>query len=88
MVVAKYPGGITVLSYHDCIVRVMKMRNIVPRAGIEPTTLAFRARVLTIIPPRLFDVTTIPTSTCLCGSLPERSLQTTTFVRVIMYDYM
>ena len=39
----------------------MKMRNIVPRAGIETTSLAFRASVLTITPHRLPDITTIPT---------------------------
>ena len=34
------------------------MGNIVHKAGIEPTSLAFQARVLTITPPRLRDVTT------------------------------
>ena len=39
---------------------VMKMGNIVSRAGIEPTTLAFRVSVLTIAPPRL------PACMCVC----------------------
>ena len=51
--------------------------HIVPRAGIEPTTLAFQASMLTITPPRFPDVTTVPTPTCLCSLLPERSVQTT-----------
>ena len=60
------------------VVRVMKMGNIVLRAGIETTPLAFWVSVLTIIPHRLLDVTILPTPTCLCGSLLERSMQTTT----------
>ena len=47
----------------------MKMGNTVPSAGIEATSLAFRASVLSITPPRLPDVTMLPTPTCLCGSL-------------------
>ena len=35
------------------VVGVMKMGNIVPRAGIEPTSLAFQVSVLIIIPRRL-----------------------------------
>ena len=38
-----------------------KMGNIVPRAGIEPASLAFQASVL---PCKLPDVTTIPMPTC------------------------
>ena len=49
---------------HEYVVGVMKMGNIAPRAGIEPTSLAFQARLLTIIPPRLPDVTTLPMPTC------------------------
>ena len=56
---------------------VMKMGNIVPRVRIELTSLAFRA-CATITPNMLHDVTTIPTSTCLCGFLPQRPVQTTT----------
>ena len=48
------------------------MGNIVPRAGPEPTSLAFRA----IAPHMLDDVTTLPTPTCLCTSLPQRSVWT------------
>ena len=58
----------------------MKMRNIVPRVGIEPTSLAFQANLLTISPPRIPDVTTLPVATCLCSCLPERSVQITTLV--------
>ena len=35
------------------VMGVMKMGNVVPRAGIEPTSIALRASVLTIIPCRL-----------------------------------
>ena len=42
----------------------------------RPTSLAFWANVLTITPPRLHDVTILPMR--LCGSLPERSVVTTT----------
>ena len=56
---------------------VMKMGNSVYRAAIEPTSLAFRASVLTITSPRLPDIITLYTPTCLCGSLPEKSVQTT-----------
>ena len=58
-------------------VGVTKMEKTVPRAGIEPKSLAFRASVLTVTPHRLPDVTTIPTSTCLFSSLPQKSVQTT-----------
>ena len=59
-----------VCGFLDYVVHVMKMGNIVPRAGI--------ASMLTITPSRLPDVTTVATTTCLCGSLPESSVQTTT----------
>ena len=60
------------------------MENIVPRTGIEPTSLAFPASVLTITPPRLSDVTTVPTPTNLCGFLPERLVQTTSIIIIII----
>ena len=47
------------------VVGVMERRNIAPKAGIETTSLAFRANVLTITPPRLPAVTTLPTPTCI-----------------------
>ena len=50
----------------------MKMGNSVPRPGIESTSIAFRASVQTNMPCRLPDVT-LPTPTCVYGSLPERS---------------
>ena len=61
------------------VASVMKMGNMVLRAGIEPN-LVFQASVLTITPLRLPDVTTLPTHTCPCKSFPERSVQTTTLV--------
>ena len=45
----------------------MKMGNIVPSAGIEPTSLAFWTNVQPLHP----TVTTMPTPTCLCSSLPQ-----------------
>ena len=60
------------------VVGVMKMGNIAPRAGIKPTSLAFWPSVLTTMPPRLPDVTTLPMLTWLCGIFPDRSVQTTT----------
>ena len=60
------------------IMGVMKMGNIVHRAGIEPTSLAFRASVLPLHHVGYPDVTTIPTPTCLCGPLPQRSVHATT----------
>ena len=51
---------------------VMKMGN---RAGIEPTSLAFWVSVLSIIPPKLLDITISPTPTCLCSLLSQRSVQ-------------
>ena len=66
--------GVMKYIQHMCIVNVMKMGNITHRARIEPT---FRASVLTITPPRICDEITLSTSNCKCGSLPERSVQTT-----------
>ena len=43
------------------VVDVMKMGNIAPREGSEPTSLALRSSVLTIASHRVPDVTTIPT---------------------------
>ena len=40
---------------------VMKMGNTALREGIEPTSQAFRASVLTITPPTLTDATTLST---------------------------
>ena len=64
---------------------VMKMGNIAPRAEIEPTSLAFRASVLTITPPRIPYVTTLSKPAYLCGSMPERSVQTTTYTCMNVY---
>ena len=59
---------------------VMKMENVVPRVEIKPTSLALWASVLPLHPIGFPDVTTLPMSSCLCGSLPERSVQTTTLI--------
>ena len=59
---------------------VMKMGNIVPRAGLEPTPLAFWASVLPLHHIGFPDDTAIPTPTCLCGSLPHMLVQTTTLI--------
>ena len=65
----------------------MKMENIVPRVGTEPITLAFWASVLTIASPRLPDVTILQMPPCLCGSLTERLVQTTTLVPLELYVF-
>ena len=62
------------------------MENIAPKAGIESTSIAFRASVLSITPPRFLDVTTLPTPTCLCAFLSERSVQTTYIERDWSYN--
>ena len=55
---------------HDTmIMEVMKIGNIVPRVRTEHTSLAFWASLLTITSPRLPDVTTLPTPTCLDEAL-------------------
>ena len=60
----------------------MKMGNIVPRVGLEPASLAFRASVLPLHHVGFPDGSTIPLPTCLCSSLPQRSVQTTTIVLI------
>ena len=68
-----------IMVIETSVVGGVKMGNNVSRVGMKPTCLAFRARMLT--PHRPCDVTTIPTSTCLCSSLPQRSVQTTTIYK-------
>ena len=55
------------------------------RAGIEPRSFAFQASGLTITPPSLPAVSTLSTFTCPCGSLPERSVQTITYLNYKYY---
>ena len=55
------------------------MENTVPRVGVEPTSLAFRASVLPFHHVGFPDVITIPMPTCQYNSLPQRSVQTTTY---------
>ena len=70
---------ITTMNIIVCIILgVMKMGNIAPRVGIKAASLAFWASMLTIKPARLPGVMTLSVSTCLCGFLPEISVQTTT----------
>ena len=59
---------------------VMKMEDIAPREGFKPIPLACqsKATVITITQHRLPDAITLPTPICLCGPLPERSVQTAT----------
>ena len=59
-----------------------KMGSIATRAGIEPTSLAFREIMLTITPPKLPDVTTLTTPT-----LSERSVQTITSGMTDLRDF-
>ena len=66
------------------VVGVMKMGNIVSRAELKPTSLAFRARVLPLHHIGFPDVTTIPIPTYLCGSLPQRSEHTTTLTPLVL----
>ena len=56
----------------------MKMRDIAPWAGIEPTSVAFQTSVLTISPHRLPAGMMLPMPTLY--DLPEKSVQTTTLV--------
>ena len=72
------PGAKIDKHHLDSVVGVMKMGNNVPRAGLKPTSLAFRASVLQLHHVGFPDVSTIPTPTCLYSSLPQRSVQTTT----------
>ena len=55
-----------ILLLETSVMGVMKMGNIVLRAGIECTSLAFWANVLTITPHRLPDVTTTPVYAAPC----------------------
>ena len=71
-----YSQHVACLSYNGC--EGDENGKYCTYTGIEPTSLAFWACVLVITPLRLPDFTTLPTPTCLCDSLPERSVQTTT----------
>ena len=71
---------------HTCVVGVMKIGNIVPRVGLEPTSLAFQASVLPLHHVVFSDVTTMPTPTCLCGSLPQVSADYT-YIQTYMHTH-
>ena len=55
-------GLYRILITATSVMGVRKMENIVPTAGIEPTSLAFQARVLPLHHICSPDVTTIPTA--------------------------
>ena len=55
------------------VMGMTKMGNIVPRAGLELTSLAFRASVLALH--YVGSLMSPLTPTCLYGSLPQRSVQ-------------
>ena len=60
------------------VVGVMKIGNIMPRAGLKPTSLELRVSVLSLHQEGFPNVTAIPMPTCLQSSLSQRSVQTTT----------
>ena len=62
---------------------VMKMGNIEPRVGFEPTPLVFRDNVLIITPSRVLVVITLSTPTSLCGSLPQDFVCLLLFYRLV-----
>ena len=64
------------------------MGNSVPSVEIEPSPLELQVRALTITPPRLPDVITLPTTTSLCSSLPEELVQTTIYTHIYVYVYI
>ena len=68
------------------VVGLMKMGNIVPRAGTEPTS-GIVGQCATIAPYMLLDVSTVPTPTCLCSSLPQRAVQTTRILHSGNYKF-
>ena len=59
------------------IYRIYTLVISVTKMGLEPAPLAFQANVL---PLHHIGSLMSPTPTCLCGSLSERSVQTTTHV--------
>ena len=70
--------------FYSNFVGVMNMGNIVPRPGIEPTSFGFRASVLTIYHLGYLMSALYPClPVCLCGFLPERSVQSTTLISVV-----
>ena len=58
--------------------------EILPRVGLEPSSLAFWASML---PCKVPDVTTIPMPPCLCSSLLPKSVQTTTIFTYAVFHY-
>ena len=78
-------GGDMSVCYriNECVMGVMKMGNIVPRAGFKPTSLAFRASVLTLhhvgsLTSLLYWYPPVDAAPCLIG--PCRLVQMYTFI--------
>ena len=71
------------------IVGATKIGITVPREGLGPTSLAFWASVLPLhhIGSLLSQLYPCP-PVCVCGSLPLRSVQTTTILMIIDYVYV
>ena len=63
---------------HLHVVGVTKTGNNVPRGRTQFHIFGIPGQCATITPCRLPGVTTIRTPTCVCSSLPQRSVQTTT----------
>ena len=64
-----------ILVMEPLLLGVMKREYIVPRAGSKPNSLEFQTSVLTISPPAA-HAPTLLTPNCLCGFLPDESVQT------------
>ena len=62
------------------VMGVTKVRNIVPRVGLKPTSLAFWTSVQPFHHVGFPDVTTISMTIYLGSSLPERSVHATTLL--------
>ena len=71
-------------SGDESVIGVTKVGNIGHRAGFEPTSLAFGASVLPLHHGGFPDITALPTPTCICGSLPQRSVQTKVFTDFLL----
>ena len=61
----------------------MKMGNIVPRVGIKTHISDILGQCLPLHHICFPDITYIPIATCLCGSLSQRLVQTTTYVMIM-----
>ena len=71
---------ITIITTITIVLGVMNMGHKVCRVGIESTSLAFHTSVLTITPTMFPDIVIVLIPTYICGSLSERSVQTTMLI--------